>query len=348
MLKTTHRSVARTFIALLVLAQPAIAQWTVQSSGTQNELRGLSVVSAQVAWASGTRGTVIHTVDGGQHWTLDTVPGAAKLDLRAIAATSATVAHAMSIADSGRIFRTTDGGRTWSQQFMSLRKGSFFDAIRFWDEEHGIAISDPVDGRFLVITTSDGGETWEEMPGDAMPMALPNEGAFAASGSCLAVSGRYDVWFATGGGAVARVFHSSDRGQTWAVSETPIRVGAASTGIFSVEFRDATHGVIAGGDYQKPPLGGRNLALTSNGGRSWMLTDSATGPTGFRSAVTFVPGSAGQKLVAVGLNGTDTSADGGQTWTSVDGVPYNSVQFGEAVGYAVGPRGRVARFSGKL
>jgi photosystem II stability/assembly factor-like uncharacterized protein len=343
-----HHAVARALVILLALAQSASAQWVAQSSGTQAELRGLSVVSPQVAWASGVRGTVVHTLDGGQHWILDTVAAAAKLDLRAIAATSARVAHAMSIADSGRIFRTLDGGRTWSQQFMSVRKGSFYDAIRFWDERHGIAISDPVDGRFLVVTTSDGGNSWQEMPSEGMPVALANEGAFAASGSCLAVNGTNDVWFATGGAAVARVFHSSNRGQTWSVNDTPIRIGAASTGIFSVAFRDAKHGAIAGGDYTKPKLAGRNLALTSDGGRRWTLVDSAKGPSGFRSAVTFVPRSAGSELVAVGLNGTDTSMNGGKTWAEVDSVAYNSVQFGgQNAGYAVGPRGRVARFAAK-
>src|SRR6185369_4229828 len=147
------------------------------------ELRGLSVVSPDVAWASGVRGTVVRTTNGGAKWVADTIPSANKLDLRAIAATSTNVAHALSIADSGRIFRTTDGGRTWSQRFMSLRKGTFFDAIRFWDARHGIAVSDPVDGRFLIITTSDGGNSWSEMPSDGMPAALANEGGFAASGS---------------------------------------------------------------------------------------------------------------------------------------------------------------------
>jgi photosystem II stability/assembly factor-like uncharacterized protein len=277
----------------------------------------------------------------------DTIPSASTLDLRAIAATSANVAHALSIADSGRVFRTTDGGRTWSQRFMSLRKGSFFDAIRFWDARHGIAFSDPVDGKFLIITTSDGGSTWSEMPSDGMPAALPNEGGFAASGSVLAVHGTSDVWLATGGASSARIFHSSDRGKSWTVHETPLRAGTASEGIFSVAFRDAKHGVISGGDYTKANLGGRNVALTSDGGATWTLVDSASAPQGFKSAVAYVPGSAGKKLVAVGLNGTHVSSDGGMTWAQTDTVPYNSLQLVGKSGYAAGPRGRVARYSPK-
>ena len=337
-----RQSLHHLFTVVFFVAQPAAAQWVAQSGGTRVELRGLSVVSPAVAWASGQRGTVIHTTNGGVAWAVDSVPGAAALDLRSVAATSARVAFAMSIGDSSRIFRTTDGGRTWSLRFISTRKGSFFDAIRFWDARHGIALSDPVDGRFLLVTTSDGGDTWREVPTDRLPIALPNEGAFAASGSCLTVIGRGDVWFVTGGAAVARVFHSSDRGRSWTVSDSPIRAGTASEGIFSVAFRDAKHGIIAGGDYQKPALGGRNIARTADGGRTWTLLDSASSPQGFRSSVAYMPGSGGRRLLAVGINGTDRSDDGGLNWMAVDTTGYNSVQFGGRTAYAVGPKGRVA------
>ena len=128
----------------------ASAQWQAQASPTDVELRGLSVVSPTVVWASGQRGTVLHTRDGGAHWTRDTIPGASTLDLRAIAATSETTAHAISIGDSSRVYRTTDGGRTWTLRWSATRKGTFLDAIRFWDARNGIAMSDPVDGKLLL------------------------------------------------------------------------------------------------------------------------------------------------------------------------------------------------------
>ena len=337
--------------ASLLLSAPcaASAQWVAQASPTDVELRGLSVVSPRVVWASGQRGTVVHTLDGGASWSRDTIPGAGALDLRAIAATSATTAHAISIADSSRIYRTTNGGRTWSRRWSATRKGTFLDAIRFWDAQHGIAMSDPVDGKFLLLVTSDGGDTWSEIPAERIPPALPGEGGFAASGSCLAVYGTSHVWVASGGAAVARVYHSADRGQTWSVHETPLRAGVGSAGIFSVAFRDARHGVIAGGDYEKPSLRGRNLAVTSDGGATWTLTDSASSPAGYRSSAAFVPGAGPNTIVAVGLTGTDESRDGGRTWTSVDSTAYNSVAFeSEAAGWAVGPKGRIARWLGAL
>jgi photosystem II stability/assembly factor-like uncharacterized protein len=336
-------------IATVALSAPAAAQWQPQASPTDVELRGLSIVSPSVVWASGQRGTVVHTTDGGAHWMRDTIPGAGALDLRAIAATSATTAHAISIADSSRVYRTTDGGRTWSRRWSATRKGTFLDAIQFWDARNGIAMSDPVDGKILLIVTSDGGESWREIPADRLPPALPGEGGFAASGTCLAVQGTSHVWIATGGAAAGRLYHSADRGETWTVHDTPLRAGVPSAGVFSAAFRDARHGVIAGGDYEKPTLRGRNLATTSDGGATWTLTDSAASPAGYRSAVAIVPGTRANTLVAVGLTGTDVSIDGGVTWRSADTTAYNSVAFASSsAGWAVGPKGRIARWSGAV
>lgn len=344
-IRALARGCAFTVLALFVPMLAAAAQWRPLASPTGVELRGLSVVSPRVVWASGMRGTVLRTTDGGTTWEHDTVRGAAKLDFRAIAATSRDVAHALSIGDSSRIYRTTDGGRTWTLRFTGTRQGSFFDAIQFWDAKHGIAMSDPVDGRFLVIATDDGGDSWHEMSAAGMPPALPGEGGFAASGTCLIVTGDRDAWLVSGGAAVARLYHSTDRGRSWKVHDTPLRAGVASAGIFSVAFRDANHGVIAGGDYQQPALRGRNLAVTSDGGVTWTLADSATSPAGYRSGVAFLPGTNGRRLIAVGLTGTDVSRDGGTTWTNVDVTAYNSVAIAaDGTGWAVGPKGRIARW----
>jgi photosystem II stability/assembly factor-like uncharacterized protein len=336
-------------LATTATSARASAQWRAQASPITVELRGLSVVSPSVVWPSGQRGTVVHTRDGGMHWTSVTIPDAATLDLRAIAATSPMTAHAISIGDSSRVYRTTDGGRTWSLRWSATRKGTFLDAIRFWDAQHGIAMSDPVDGKLLVIVTSDGGDSWREIPADRLPPALQGEGGFAASGTCLAVYGASHVWIATGGAASALLYHSADRGATWTVHDTPLRAGVPSAGVFSVAFRDTLHGVVAGGDYEKPALRGRNLATTSDGGATWTLTDSAASPAGYRSAVAIVPGTRANTLVAVGLTGTDVSIDGGATWQNADSTAYNSVAFASSsAGWAVGPKGRIARWSGPM
>ena len=346
---------ATTALPLLVALVPAAtgAQWAPQSSGTDAELRGLSVVGPRVVWVSGTRGRFARTIDGGATWRVDSIAGASALDLRAIHALDARRAWAISAgpAEEGKanIYATTDGGARWTRQWFTEQRGVFLDAIAFWDARHGIAMSDPVDGRFYVLTTDDGGATWTRVPPERLPPALPGEAAFAASGSCLAIRGARSAWIATGGGATARVFRSTDRGRSWAVAETPVAAGAASAGIFSLAFRDARHGVAVGGDFTKPRERTPNVALTSDGGRTWRRARGPL-PAGYMSAVTYVPGAAGPTLVAVGLAGTARSLDGGESWTMTDSTAYNSVRFvaPRDGGYAAGPAGRVARWRGTV
>lgn len=269
----------------IVLAQGA---WTPQASGTTERFRGVSAVSERVAWASGNRGTVVRTVDGGATWTLVSPPDAAALDFRDIEAFDADTAYVLSIGngDKSRIYKTADGGKTWAVQFTSADPVSFYDAIAFWDARTGLAFGDPVDGHFTVIRTDDGGRTWTPVPSANLPPALEGEGAFAASGTCLVVEGTANAWFGTGGAARARVFRSTDRGLTWSVADTPIMAGNASSGIFSLAFADARRGIAVGGDYRRERDSGDNLAFTSDGGQTWSYQGTASQPafaTDFRS-----------------------------------------------------------------
>lgn len=338
----------KTFVISLVCASSVRAQWTLQRTDTTGEFRGLVAVSPSVVWASGTHGRVARTTDGGRTWIVDMISAATRLDFRDIHALSATTAFAMSAgpAEQGQaqIFRTLDGVH-WSKQFESTQPGVFLDALSFWDDQHGIAMSDPVGGRLFILTTDDGGATWSHVPTDAAPPMLPGEAAFAASGTCLAIEGTSDVWIATGGGSRARVFRSSDRGRTWSVADTPIHAGSSASGIFSIAFSDSQHGVVVGGEYTKPREPTPNVALTSDGGKSWRL---ATGPlpAGYMSGVAYLPGTNGRSLVAVGLAGTARSSDGGESWLMVDSVAYNGVAFASREdGWAVGPKGRIAKWT---
>jgi photosystem II stability/assembly factor-like uncharacterized protein len=247
-------------LVLMAVATIAVvsgsAQWKQQQSGTKSSFRGLSVVDARVAWIGGTGGTFGRTTDGGLTWRTGVVPGAEELDFRDVQAFGPSTAYLMSAGEGSksRVYKTTDGGATWSLLY-SLGADGFFDAIAFWDELHGVVMSDPVGGRFLILTTSDGGKSWSPVARDAMPPALPNEGGFAASGTCLIVRGRSTAWFATGGASVSRVFRSDDRGRTWTVAPTPIAAGSPGAGIFSLAFLDERHGVAVGGDYKNPTSG---------------------------------------------------------------------------------------------
>lgn len=322
--------------------QPNQKQWVPQSSGTEASFRGISAVSARIAWASGTQGTVLRTLDGGTHWQALPVPGAEKLDFRDIQAFDASTACVLSIGpgEQSRIYQTKDGGKSWQRRFTNPNPKAFYDGFAFWDRAHGIAFSDSVDGAFPLLITNNG-QTWKPLLPNVLPPALPKEGAFAASGTCIAVSGKKHVWFVTGGPA-ARVFHSPDRGAHWDVVTTPILSGKESQGIFSIAFLNERQGVIVGGDYSAPEAREKTAAYTNDGGKTWTLAQ--TFPRGFRSAVGFVPGTSPTLWVAVGTNGADYSHDGGQTWHPLGNHEHNALSLTDSqTGWAVGPKGKIFR-----
>jgi photosystem II stability/assembly factor-like uncharacterized protein len=336
------------FCGLVMFSQSARAQWQPQVSGTSADFRGLSAVGRNIVWVGGSKGTFVRTIDGGLHWETGFVPDASDLDFRDVQAVDANTAYLLSAgpAEKGqaKIYKTTDGGKHWTLQYTNNTPGVFFDAFAFWDADHGVAVSDPVSGHFLIITTADGGATWREVPRENIPPALAGEGAFAASGTCLIAQGKGSAWFGTGGAAQARVFRSTDGGRTWTVSTVPAAAGESSAGIFSLAFRDARHGIAVGGDYKKPESTTGNVAITDDGGKTWRLSKGQL-PGGFRSCVVYIPGSA-SKLVAVGTTGSDLSVDGGENWVSLGKEDYNAVSFstGTGVAWAAGPKGGLAKY----
>ena len=326
--------------ATIFLASP---QWTLQTSGVQARLRGVSAVSSRVAWASGADSTVLRTTDGGATWKKLTVTADA-LDFRDIDAIDDKTAYVLSIGNgpASRIYKTTDAGATWKLQFKNDDPKAFYDAMSFWDSNHGIVFGDSIDGRFCIMTTENGGRTWVRVAANDLPPALENEGAFAASGTNIALFGKSHAWIGTGAGAKARVLHTTDRGRTWKIAETPLIAGA-SAGIFSVAFRDAKHGVVVGGDYRKENEAVDNLAATSDGGATWNLVK---GLSGFRSVVAYVPTLRGT-LVAVGPSGADYSTDDGRTWKVLAGQGFDTLSFarGRAIAFAAGARGTIGKLS---
>ena len=320
---------------ILLVSSCAWAQ-TAQNSRTDVPLRGISAVSDKVAWASGARGTVLRTVDGGTTWQTLVIAGADSLDFRDIQAFDQNTAFVLSIGqgDLSRIYKTSDGGKIWQMQFSNSDPKAFYDCFAFWDSTHGIAVSDSVDGKFPLIETSDG-MTWNPVVTKKMPSALSNEGAFAASGTCIATFGKSDVWFGTGAPS-ARVFHSADRGKNWTVAETPIVHGAATQGVFSLAFWTAKDGIAVGGDYKEPGKGEKTAAFTHDGGKTWTL--AAKPPQGYRSAVAV---GAAHTLVAVGTNGADISRDSGASWSPVFKEDLNALALIGNSGWAVGPNGKI-------
>jgi photosystem II stability/assembly factor-like uncharacterized protein len=336
----TLAMVALTLAGAVMTAAPS-PRWAVQSSGVTARLRGVSAVSERVAWASGASGTVLRTADGGATWQKLTVTDADMLDFRDVDAVSETTAYILSIGPgpASRIYKTTDAGAHWALQFTNDDPRAFFDAMAFWDATHGLAISDSVDGRFVILGTRDG-QTWTRVPQDALPPALPNEGAFAGSGTNIAVLGRERAWIGTGASTRCRVLRTTDGGVTWTISETPI-AASASAGIFSIAFRDPQHGMTVGGDYRKEKDAVANAAATADGGATWT---AISGLGGFRSVVAAVPGTK-QSWLAAGPSGSDFSADDGKTWTAIPGDGYHAFSFARRgrVGWGAGESGRIAK-----
>jgi photosystem II stability/assembly factor-like uncharacterized protein len=327
-------------------AQPAA---TAAAAGAS--LRGVRAVSAAVAWASGSRGTVLRTADGGRTWARRPVPGADSLDFRSVWAfdsLTAVVASAGEAAEGqARIYRTADGGRTWALAHRDTTRGVFYDAVAFWDADHGLVLSDPPEGpaprRFTVLATSNGGRTWARTPAAGLPDARPGEAAFAAGNAALAVAGSTRAWFVTGGPAGARAYATATGGARWDVVPVPVAPRSASAGLFAAACASDRVCVAVGGDYQAPRAGAGQIARTEDGGGRWERTDLGGSAPGYWSGLAYAP--AARAFVAVGGGGTAVSRDAGRTWAVVDTATLNAVSFAPraAAGWAVGPRGQVVR-----
>lgn len=270
-------------------------------------------------WASGAHGSWRNLDRSGA------LPG--DLDFRSLRAFDDRSAVLVNAGAPARFYRTDDGGAHWTLVREIAAKEIFFDSMAFWNERDGLAMGDPIGGRFALVVTHDGGRSWQDAPG---PGALAGEGAFAASNTCIAVAGDREAWFAS----AARVFHTRDGGATWTVSAPGLAAGATA-GIFSIAFRDARRGYLTGGDYQAPKSPGL-FARTTDGGATWT---AGTPPRGYRSAIAV----SGDALVLAGTSGSDFSLDDGRSWSPLGDEPLNAIAVAGGELSAAGPHGAVWR-----
>jgi photosystem II stability/assembly factor-like uncharacterized protein len=328
----------------------ALGQWQMQEAHTNANFRGIHAVDASVAWASGTEGTVLRTLDGGAHWQKCPSPaGAEKLDFRAVWAWNANEAMVMSAGpgEQSRVYKTIDGCAHWTEEFKNSDKDGFWDALVFQnlkvkndkDERTGVLIGDPLSGRFDTKTTAPG-KGW--FVDDAPCTARAGESAFAASNSSVVVFGLGRYILGTGGKGGPRVLLSPllaarERRQGCLEASVPLASGSESAGVFALGFRDLQHGVSVGGDYKKPDERSGTAAWTSDGGRHW--TAATSSPHGYRSSVAWFP--AAKMWIAAGTNGSDISRDDGKTWEPLDNGNWNAL----SVPYAVGPGGRIGKLT---
>lgn len=278
----------------------ASCQFEMQHSGTTANLRGIESVANGVAWASGTSGTVLRTVNGGQTWEHCAVPpDGENLDFRAVQAFDSKTAIVMSSGkgDLSRLYKTTDGCQTWKLVFTNPDQTGFFDALRFLSIEHatnhqlsvdyakGTLLGDPVNGEFAIFQSFDGGTSWVRREAkkrsskgggcqiDTFP-AIQGETVFAASNEALINFHPYLFFFVTGGmkSRLAYVDHFdldfSFCHERAKYHDLPLKQGSASGGAFAVAV-DYTGEpgpyeiMVVGGDYQNPNSNEGTSALIS-------------------------------------------------------------------------------------
>jgi len=317
--------------------------WNPQSSNTQSHLRGLSSVSENVAWASGTNGTVVRTIDGGITWTDVSVVQNDTIDFRDIEAFDEKTAIVLSAGLPAVIYKTTNGGKSWEQKYFTQKKGTFYDAMDFWDDKTGIAFGDAIDGRLLILRTFDGGDTWEELPFENRPQALDGQGGYAASGTCLRTQGDKNVYIGLGG-EESTLFYSRDQGATWNKTTTPLDHNSSS-GVFSIQFKDEKSGLMVGGDYRGDSMTTKNnIAYTQDGGETWKKVIAGMEPNGYRSCVDFYK----DLVLTVGRESSDYYRSGDKAYTPMDGKYYSvsTSKDGKSV-WASGPRGAIAKLNFK-
>jgi photosystem II stability/assembly factor-like uncharacterized protein len=344
-------------LILTCFSIPVMSQWKVLDIHSKAHMRAVHAVSSNVCWIAGTGGNVYKTLDAGKSWTTVKVPEADSLDFRDIHAFDKLTAVAMSAGEGekgkAKIYRTENGGQTWTLVYQTTQTGAFLDGIDFWDKNKGICLGDPVDGKFFILTTNDGGKSWAELPAENRPTALPGEACFAASGTSILATSKGNAFIGTGGSKKARVFHSQDYGKSWKVTETPMDAGPTS-GIFGLRFTSAKNGIAVGGDYKRTTDSTINVLTTADGGESWKL-ESMTKPTGLKECVAIYHKANATwngdtqiradnyALIATGPSGSSYSVDRGKTWSLLGTEGFHSVSFAGNVGYAVGGNGLIGK-----
>lgn len=309
-------------------------RWSVQALAGAPSLRGLSVPSPSVAWASGANGTVVRTVDGGASWASVSPPDSAGSDFRSIVAFDAMRAVVATAGSPARVHRTADGGSSWSIVFEDPRATAFFDALAFADDRRGFLLGDPQDGATQLFETSDGGASWTAVPQPFLPTPVEGEAMFAASCGCLLAADEL-VAYATGGTA-CRFLVSSSGGRGFRASPLPLRSGAASQGAFAIARCGEDGYVAVGGDYLDPANATGSACWSADGGATWQRSE---GEPGYRSSVCAID--SGAMLVAVGPGGTSVSRDGGRSFSPLADDGFHAVRASADTLFAVGSDGRI-------
>lgn len=262
------------------------------------------------------------------------LPSEKKAEFRSIAQTEKYV-FILNVGNPALLYKISKEDLSYELVYQENHEKVFYDSMRFWNDKEGIAIGDPIEGSFSVITTRDGGVSWQKMPSDRLPHIEDGEAAFAASNTNIVIKGNA-TWLVSGG-KKARVFHSRNKGKSWSVVETPIVQGKQMTGIFTADFYNSSVGFISGGNYEVLNQNFDNKAVTHDGGKTWKLVAQNQG-FGYASCIQYIPNSHGKGLISVGASGIYYSDDGGSSWNqwSKDSSLYTIRLLNENIAIAAG------------
>ena len=257
-----------------------------------------------------------------------------KPEFRSMAATKDFI-YLMSITNPALLYQIDKKTNKAKLVYSERHPKVFYDSMKFWNDREGIALGDPTDDCFSILTTRDGGFSWQKLLCDSFPKLADGEAAFAASNTNIAVSD--DKCWIVSGGKKARVFYSPDKGVSWQVHDSPITQGYQMSGIYTADFYDGKNGMIAGGNYDEPDNDVGNKAVTADGGKTWRLVSENAG-FGYASCVQYIPESDGKQLACVGGTGLWCSSDGGLSWKKLhDDKSLYVIAFADAqTAYAAG------------
>ena len=303
--------------AIVAFSMATFAQtWTTVNSnldvgnGVGQISIGMNNPNALWAYACSSTGAIVDSytksVDGGMTWTKGTFNAGTGLS-QLFAIDENTCWALFNTGATQGIYKTTNGGTTWTKKGTAYGSSSFADAMHFFNANDGFAVGDPNGGYYEVYTTSDGGETWTRIPQVNIPN--PSDATeYGITGDYCAVGD--NVWFGTNEG---RVFHSANKGLNWTVSLTSF----GNAEVVQPIFADAMNG-FAYRSYLNLGLV-TDLAITSDAGVTWQ--DVAVGGSCYGRYFFLVPGTVNTYVGSSGLAGTDQgisySYDGGNNWSTI-------------------------------
>ena len=321
--------------AFLLLYQNSFAQNSGNNSIkilTQKKgvsIRGMAVPNQNTIWASGSKGSITKSVNGGTDFEWMQVKGYETRDFRSIHAWDDKQAIIVAIAAPAIILKTKDGGTSWYKVYENADTLMFLDAIHFKDASNGLVVGDPISNHIFLLSTVDKGEHWNEIPSSYFKTPLEKgEAFFASSGSNIAQLSKED--FLVSGGLRSRLWING------LAMDIPILQGGTSTGANSMAISPNGNNImIVGGDFMKDTSRiqnavGLKLFIKPNSNQKWQsekipywkIDELAGLPNGYRSGVEYITNTI---LIACGTSGVDISINKGKNWDLISNESFHVV-----------------------